>query len=176
MLRLVSRLPALPRRALRATGTTASSRFLASRLPGTQFLRSHFGRPSTTLASPGSLKPEVCPPSLRQAPVAGSAWQRFLFWLMAPAPTASAPAPNRLPTIRTDFLATLADVDCPDTDTLRRRIEDSRSLRELWHLRAEVYRLVGVAHSEWEAEQRLTLLNRHFPTRAPRSQFSTSLQ
>jgi len=31
---------------------------------------------------------------------------------------------------------------------------------------------VGVARSQAEAEQRLLLLNRHFPTRAPRSQFA----
>ena len=41
--------------------------------------------------------------------------------------------------------------------------------RELWHLRADVYRLVAVHHNQAEAEARLNRLNRHFPTRAPRS-------
>jgi hypothetical protein len=31
---------------------------------------------------------------------------------------------------------------------------------------------VGVAHSQFEAQARVDLLNRHFPTRAPRSQFA----
>jgi hypothetical protein len=71
-----------------------------------------------------------------------------------------------------EFLATLSDIDSFEADDLRRRIHDARSLRELWHTRADVYRLVGVAHSQFEAQARVDLLNRHFPTRAPRSQFA----
>ena len=93
--------------------------------------------------------------------------------LLAPAPHEAAPPPNRLPGVRTEFLATLSDIEGDDAENLRRRIHDARSLRELWHLRAETYRVVGVHHSQSEAEQRLSLLNRHFPTRAPRSQFAT---
>jgi hypothetical protein len=126
----------------------------------------------STLADPSCFKVEVCPPSLRTSP-GGSAWQRFMFWLMAPAPHEAAPPLNRLPGVRLEFMATLSDIDSDDADTLRRRIGHTRSLRELWHLRAEVYRMVGVAHSQFEAEQRVALLNRHFPTRAPRSQFAT---
>jgi len=33
-----------------------------------------------------------------------------------------------------------------------------------------VYSVVGVAISESQAEQRVTMLNRHFPTKAARSQ------
>ena len=40
------------------------------------------------------------------------------------------------------------------------------------NLRADLFRAVSVVHSQTEAENRLLLLNRHFPTRAPRSQFS----
>ncbi len=126
----------------------------------------------STLCDPSSLRVEVCPPSLRCAPE-GNAWQRLLFWLLAPAPQSSSPPLNRLPGVRIEFLATLADIDSSEADTLRRRINDTRSLRELWHARAEVYRVVGVAHSQFHAEQRVALLNRHFPTRAPRSQFAT---
>lgn len=129
-------------------------------------------RRSTTLADPSSLRVEVCPPSLRCAPD-GSAWQRVMFWLLAPAPQDSAPPVNRLPGVRTEFLATLSDIDGEDVDALRRRIDDCRSLRELWHVRAELFRVVGVAHTQSQAEVRVTLLNRHFPTRAPRSHFAT---
>ncbi len=133
---------------------------------------SRWNRRSTTLADPSSLRVEVRPPSLRSAP-SGGLWQRLLFWIMAPAPHQAAPSPNRLPGVRMEFLATLADIDSDDAETLRRRIQGARSLRELWHLRAEVYRLVGTWHSQGQAQERVALLNRHFPTRAPRSQFAT---
>ena len=129
-----------------------------------------WGRPTTTLLPHSGLRVEVCPPSLRCAPP--SAWQRLFFWLMAPAPEQAAPPLNRLPGVRNAFLAVLADIDGEDADALRLRISQSRSLRELWHARAETFRLVGVAHSQAEADRRLTQLNQHFPTRAPRSQFA----
>lgn len=129
-----------------------------------------WGRPTTTLSPNSGLRAEVPPPSLRCAPA--SAWERLLFWLMAPAPQAAAPPLNRLPGVRVEFLNTLADIDGEDAETLRLRIRQCQSLRELWHARAEIFRLIGVAHSQAEAEHRLAQLNRHFPTRAPRSQFA----
>lgn len=141
-------------------------------MPRPAFLTARWQRRHSTLLDPSSLRVEVQPPSLCYAPQ-GSAWQRFMFWLLAPAPHEAAPPPNRLPGVRTDFLATLSDFDGDDVEQLRRRIRDTRSLRELWHLRAETYRVVGVHHSQAQAEERLSLLNRHFPTRAPRSQFAT---
>jgi hypothetical protein len=95
-----------------------------------------------------------------------------MFWLMAPAPQDAAPPLNRLPIVRTEFLATLADVDSESAAALRWRIHNAHSLRDLWHLRADVFSVVGLAHSETLAEERVTQLNRHFPTRAPRSQFA----
>lgn len=128
-----------------------------------------WGRRSTLLSA-STLRPECRPPSLCHAP--DSRWQRFMFWLLAPAPQEASPPLNRLPGVRTEFLAALADVDSEDAEQLRLRIQNARSLRDLWHVRAELFRLLGVAHNESEAEQRLLLLNRHFPTRAPRSQFA----
>lgn len=120
--------------------------------------------------SPTGLRLQACPPSLRQAP---ESWlQRVWFWLAAPAPQDAAPPISRLDGVRQDFLAALADVDRHHGALLRSRIEMSRSLRELWHLRAEVYRVVACQHSQAEAEARLADLNRHFPTRAPRSGFA----
>jgi hypothetical protein len=128
-----------------------------------------FGRRST-LSDTSSLRMEVCPPSLRHVP--GTAWQRILFWLLAPAPFEAAPPLSRLPAVRSEFLAAIADLDNAEADSLRHRICGSASLRELWHLRSAVYRLVGLAHSQSEAERRLALLARHFPTRSPRSQLA----
>lgn len=120
--------------------------------------------------APSSLRTEVRPPSLRHPPA--SAWQRLVFWLMAPAPLDAALPPNRLPSVRADFVDTLVDVTGEDAHALIFRIGQSRSLRELWHLRADVFRLVALHHSQSEAERRLAALNRHFPTRAPRSAFA----
>ena len=95
-----------------------------------------------------------------------------MFWLMAPAPQDSSPHRNRLPAVRTEFMAALADLTTAEADRLRLRIHEAQSLRELWHVRSDLFSVVGVARSQTEAEQRLLLLNRHFPTRAPRSQFA----
>jgi hypothetical protein len=139
----------------------------------TQTMRSialplRFGHRST-LSDPSSLRMEVCPPSLRHAPSSG--WQRLMFWLLAPAPHEAAPPIDRLPGVCSDFLATIADIDSHQAEALRHRIAGAHSLRELWHLRSAVFQLVGLQHSQGEAERRVALLARHFPTRAPRSQF-----
>jgi hypothetical protein len=125
----------------------------------------------STLSAPSAFRTEVRPPSLCHAPA--SAWQRLMFWLMAPAPQHASPPLNRLPGVRDDFVRCLTDVASEDAFRLGERIAAARSLRELWHLRADVYRLVAVQHNQAEAETRLTRLNRHFPTRAPRSSFAS---
>ena len=125
---------------------------------------------SSTLSAPSAFRVEVRPPSLRHAPE--SVWQRVMFWLLAPAPQDAAPPLNRLPLVRAEFLATLADLETGEVDALRDRITSANSLRDLWHLRSEVFSTLGVALSQRQAEERLSKLNRHFPTRAPRTQFS----
>ena len=120
------------------------------------------------LAAPSSLRTEVCPPTLRHAPA--GAWQRAMFWLLAPSPQDATPALTRLPAVRGEFTRLLADIDSEEARALRRHIADSHSLRDLWHLRSATYRVIGLAHSQSVADERLALLNRHFTTRAPRSQ------
>jgi hypothetical protein len=110
---------------------------------------------------------EVRPPSLRHAPA--SLWQRLMFWVLDPAPYEAAPPLNRLPGVRDEFVCCLEDLPIAESEELIYRIGLARSLRELWHLRTEVYRLVAVHHNQVEAEARLSRLNRYFPTRAPRS-------
>lgn len=92
----------------------------------------------------------------------------MLFWLLAPAPRDAAPPLNRLPSVRQAFIGTLVDIDTEPASQLRWRIHKAGSLRDLWHLRPEIYGVVGVARSEFEAEQRVSQLNEYFPTRAPR--------
>lgn len=55
---------------------------------------------------------------------------------------------------------------------MRERIRRANSMRELWHLRVDVFSLVALHLSQTEAEDRLAWLNRRFPTRAPRSGFA----
>ncbi len=132
-------------------------------------LTARWGRRSTLLGSTG-LRVESVPPSLRHRPE--TLWQRLMFWLLAPAPQSASPPLNRLPGVRTDFLAAMADIATAEAERVRTRVHEALSLRELWHARTDIYRVVALAHSQAEAEERLLLLNRHFPTRAPRSQFS----
>ncbi len=96
-----------------------------------------------------------------------------MFWLLAPAPQEAAPPLNRLPRVREDFMFAVADLPGEPAHALRHRILHAHSLRDLWHLRAEVFSLVSVEHAQSEAEQRLLRLNRHFPMRATRSQFGS---
>lgn len=134
--------------------------------------RSRLGARST-LADASSSRVEVCPPSLCHAP--DSSWQRFMMWLLAPAPAHTAMPLSRLPAVRADFLQCLHDVPTHAAAPLAQRIDAARSLRDLWHLRTEVYRVVSLAHSQGEAERRVASLNPHFPTRAPRSGFAPLL-
>jgi hypothetical protein len=124
----------------------------------------------STLSMPSSLRVEVRPPSLRHAP--DSTWHRLMFWLLAPDAPDAAPPLNRLSGVRDDFVVALADVDTDEGRDLAHRVDKARSLRELWHLRSDVYQVVSLRHSQHEADQRLADLNRHFPTRAPRSGFA----
>ena len=129
------------------------------------------GRRSTLGPSTSSLRLDASPPSLRHAP--DTAWERLMFWLMAPAPQEAAPPLNRLPAVRDEFLQALADLPGEPAHGLRHRVVHAHSLRDLWHLRADVFSLVGIEHSQRVAEQRMLRLNRHFPMRASRSQFGS---
>ncbi|MDE2083061.1 MAG: hypothetical protein KGI90_17070 [Burkholderiales bacterium] len=127
----------------------------------------------STLGGDSGMRIEVCPPSLRCRPAGPcGTWQRLLFWLLAPAPHQTSPTADSLPRVRADFQAAIADLGSDAADRLRQRVAQAVTLRELWHLRTEVFRVVGLAHSQTEAGQRLARLNRHFPTRSPRSQFA----
>lgn len=73
---------------------------------------------------------------------------------------------------RLDFADALADLYTPQADMLHERIRKARSLRELWHLRAELFRLVSLHRGQHDAQQRLGSLNRHFPIRSAGSGFA----
>ena len=120
---------------------------------------------------------EICPPQ-RQNKAHG--WfGRVKNWLVTGWPSSST-APDdsmlrertaRMAAAREDFFASVADLTLPAASVLLDRIEFAKSMRELWHLRAEVFALVSIELDQLEADRRLATLNRHFPTRAPRSGF-----
>jgi hypothetical protein len=113
---------------------------------------------------------EICPPERRCGPRPW--WHRLRAWAAAGWPGPGSDTPDaRLANIRHDFADALADLVGDHADELLDRLHAARSLRELWHLRAEVFSLVSLQHSQGEADTRLALLNRHFPARAPRSGF-----
>lgn len=96
-------------------------------------------------------------------------WRDGLLRQAAPWLPASLRPVDRLARVKDEFRACLGDVPGVAAIDLAGRIERARSLRELWHLRTSLYGEVAVALSQGQAEQRLAQLNRHFPTRTPRS-------
>ena len=132
---------------------------------------------SASSARPAAhLRVVVCPPAVVAA--VEPWWLRLMHWLAAPPLAAQASKPphaalQRLERVRADFLQVIADLDGDDAALLSQQIRSARSPRELWHLRSAVFGLLAVQRSQSEATQRVAALNRHFPTRAPRSGFGT---
>jgi hypothetical protein len=113
-------------------------------------------RSAAPALTPRPLRVQVCPPEVQPARI-------------EPQERAS-PAPGSLPQVRDEFVEMLCDV--PGSAELCVRLAHARSLRELWHLRADLFNRVALFHDQDEAETRLARLNRHFPARAPLSGFA----
>ena len=113
---------------------------------------------------------QVCPPSLRRP------LPKWLpLWLIALKRALTQGRPRggaQLAAARDDFIAALADCKGDAITILRARIRFAASMRELWHLRALLFDLLCTRLSESRAVERMARLNRHFPTRAPRSGFA----
>jgi hypothetical protein len=129
-------------------------------------------------AAAAGVRHEVCPP-LRRASLSS----RLRGWLEVhrdPDATQSAggdappeaPAPRNLdPVLRVqrDFARELADIPTPQAGVVLAAVWRARSLHDLWHLRVPVFDSVARHLDQQQAETRLARLNRHFPTRSPRS-------
>jgi hypothetical protein len=138
-----------------------------------------FGTNSVSLATPAPQRMQVCPPSLLRT----SSDSRFNLrdWLNSGWHEGEQAAKQRRRQLnqrrslvgeaRCDFGHSLRDIRTPEAFELTVRVRLARSLRELWHLRPEIFSLIAVHLSQHEAQARLTQLNRHFPTRAPGSGF-----
>jgi hypothetical protein len=112
------------------------------------------------------LKGEVPPPAMLPGPSRG--WQRLIGWIISAGSEDTRLPIGRLAAIRAEFVAVLDDLDPGRTSMLRQRIAKAASLRDLWHLRSDVYGAVSLQHSQSEAERRVSSLNRHFSTRHAR--------
>lgn len=117
---------------------------------------------------------EVCPPR---------GWQRSLplwhgklkaYWAaLRGRPLASSRSQHLLAEAKLDFADALTGVYTIAAEVLMARIGQARSLRELWHLRAELFNLLSLRYGQHDAQERVLPLNRHFPTRAAGSGFGT---
>ena len=76
---------------------------------------------------------------------------------------------ERLARAQRHFASALADVPESHSAPVLAAIRCAASLRDLWHLRAQVFDTVARHHDQQQAAARLARLNRHFPTRSPRS-------
>jgi hypothetical protein len=137
---------------------------------------------STREATRTQVRLESCPP----APFGHSSGlldrllDRFIDWLGSSAASRretssndATPPPGITPVsdVRLEFADAVADIPTRSADQLAMRIHAARSLRELWHLRADVFNTVSCHCNQAEAHARLSRLNRHFPARAPKSGF-----
>ena len=137
----------------------------------------------------GSARIEVCPPALRRSAPSTSwqeGWQAGLRdWLQSAWPSTAGGAHSTqshwpkelamtvqsnspLSMVRREFVAALHDIRTQQAGDLLGRIRTARSMRDLWHLRTEIYSVVSHHRDESEATNRLKRLNRFFPQRASR--------
>jgi hypothetical protein len=137
----------------------------------------------------GPARIEVYPPALRR-PTQSSSWQEgwqagLRDWLQSAWPThagsalstqshwpkelaMTAQSSSPLSLVRREFVDSLRDIRTQQAGDLLGRIRIARSMRDLWHLRTEIYNVVSHHRDESEATYRLNRLNRFFPQRVGR--------
>ena len=118
-------------------------------------------------AAPTTLRMNVCPPDV--IPRRESLWSATLRWLVGNDTEAVPTLRTPLEKARSEFVAALDGLAEHDHHGLLKRAQHARSLRELWHLRSELYTLIARRASQVEADARLARVNQHFPTRAQRT-------
>jgi len=118
-------------------------------------------------APPTTLRMNVCPPDI--VPQRDSLWTVALRWLVGGNEDVAPALRTPLERARSEFVAALAGLEDVDHNGLLKRAQHARSLRELWHLRSELYTLIARRESQVEADTRLARVNQHFPTRAQRA-------
>jgi len=118
-------------------------------------------------AAPTTLRMNVCPPDVVHR--RDSLWTATLRWLVGGDVEAAPALRTPLERARGEFVAALDGLLEVDHNGLLKRAQHARSLRELWHLRSELYTLIARRVSQAEADARLARVNQYFPTRAQRA-------
>jgi hypothetical protein len=127
--------------------------------------RSSDTQPLSPLGFQPSSRRDVCPPALAPEAPDTTGLRRWLRRLGAPQASSADPL-ERVLAVREEFARALDGIGSQHAQFLQHRIRHQRSLRELWHLRAEMFVLIAQALTEHEAEQRMAPLARHFAARA----------
>ena len=117
--------------------------------------------------APPTTRMNVCPPDI--VPRRDSLWTAALRWLVGGDADVAPALRTPLERARSEFVAALEGLAEVDPNGLLQRAQHARSLRELWHLRSELYTLIARRSSQVEADARLARVNQHFPTRAQRT-------
>lgn len=119
-------------------------------------------------ATTSSFRKEVRPPSLfarsqpRWRQWVSTAWN----WLWDDQDLEDHPQVLRgLTQVKAEFMSVVWDLQSYTATRVRESITHARSLRELWHLRADLFRLIAIHRGQAEANRRLESLDRHFPVR-----------
>jgi hypothetical protein len=111
---------------------------------------------------------QVAPPDLfARSPSTWRAWVSNAWawlWDLEEVPRRAAPTTG-LGKARTEFHSAIWDLQSLKANQLREQVTNARSLRELWHLRADVFKLISMHRGQAEAQLRLDVLNGHFPVR-----------
>lgn len=125
----------------------------------------HEGTPS----GPGTRRNEVVPPTMfaRSRPLWKAWLSGFWCWLWDMDELPRTPAPmTGLRKVKSEFNSAMWDLQSMRANQVRSMVESARSLRELWHLRADVFRVIAVHRGQIEAQLRLDALDSHFPLRS----------
>ena len=117
--------------------------------------------------APSTTRMNVCPPDI--CPARESLWSATMRWLVGDEADVVPSLRTPLERARTEFVSAMTGLlDLDHTDLLS-RAQHARSLRELWHLRSELYTMIARRVSQKEADRRLSRVNQYFPTRTQRT-------
>jgi len=147
-----------------AQGSTSSPASATAEPAQTVSLDPAHGQWSTT----STLRKEVQPPTLFTH--SEPQWRRWMttawHWLWDDEDLEEHPRVLRgLNQVKAEFLSVVWDLQSYAATNVRESITQSRSLRELWHLRATVFSVIATHRGQAEATRRLESLDQHFPVR-----------
>lgn len=151
-----------------SAGSNAVRRKHSEPLAGSTVNASRLTVVADTLGCGESRRVHTPPPALRRKP--DPVWLKWpkMFWRwvrdLEHLPTTLPPL-SGLAGVKAQFERALWDLQSAQADEVRDNIAMSRSLRELWHLRPAVFRVVALHRGQMDAQKRLDALDMVFPIR-----------